>query len=82
MLPNNHKLKKLYQLLKEITSITEKNTVESYLRNAILASSIDVNIMTKVDKNNFTSTDIVIEDGSDAVAALWGYANSNLKTFL
>lgn len=79
MLPEDHKLKKIYQSLKVITSTTEKNTVETYLRNAIHAGSIDVNIMTKVDKNNLTSTGTVIEDGSDAVAALRGYANSNLK---
>ena len=79
MLPDDHKLKKIYQTLRSITNTTEKIAVENYLRNAIHAGSIDVNIMTKVDKNNFTSTGTVIEDGSDAVAALRGYANSNLK---
>lgn len=79
MLPNDHKLKKMYQSLRSISTAAEKNKIETYLRNAIQAGSIDVNIMTKVDKNNLNTDGTVIEDGSDAVAALRGYANSNLK---
>ncbi|MCU0321717.1 MAG: hypothetical protein MUE72_04830, partial [Chitinophagaceae bacterium] len=78
MLPNKHHLKKVYNSLNKITNTVEKSKIENYLRNALQAGSIDVNIMTKVDKNN-SNNGVVLEDGSDAVAALRGYANSNLK---
>jgi hypothetical protein len=35
--------------------------------------------MTKLDKNNYTKDGVLIEDGSDALAALRGYAKSNLR---
>jgi hypothetical protein len=40
--------------------------------------SIDVNIMTKVDRNVVDIEGNILEDTSDAVAAIRGYANSNL----
>ncbi|MBK5272212.1 MAG: hypothetical protein JJE22_14475, partial [Bacteroidia bacterium] len=56
----------------------EKETLDAYLRKQIQPGSIDVNIMTKIDRNNFTKRGEMLEDGSDAVAALRGYAKSNL----
>ena len=44
-----------------------------------MAGSIDVNIMTKVDGNNSGNKGVPGEDGSDAVAALRGYALSDLS---
>jgi hypothetical protein len=35
--------------------------------------------MTKLDKNNYTKAGDLIADGSDALAALKGYAKSELK---
>jgi len=58
---------------------TEKSTLEAYLREQIKPGSIDVNIMTKLDKNNLDKQGALIADGSDAVSALRGYVKSDLK---
>jgi hypothetical protein len=55
-----------------------KASLQDGLRSAVIAGRIDVNIMTKTDRENFTKDGEVMEDGSDAVAALRGYANSCL----
>lgn len=78
MLPDSSKLKQLYLQMTEAKNIGEKNTIENELRNNITAGSIDVNIMTKLDKNNFSKSGEMLENGSDALAALRGYAKSNL----
>jgi hypothetical protein len=78
MLPDDSSLKQLYLKMVKTTNAGEKEKIESLLRNQIRPGSIDVNIMTKTDKNNFTKSGELIEDGSDAVAALRGYAKSNL----
>ncbi|MBL0254328.1 MAG: hypothetical protein IPQ27_04855, partial [Chitinophagaceae bacterium] len=52
----------------------KKTELENKLRNTITPGGIDVNIMTKLDKNNFTREGTLIENGSDAISALRGYA--------
>ncbi len=79
MLPEDSKLKHLYNQMMKTDTVIEKELLEKYLRTQILPGSIDVNIMTKTDRNNFNKAGELIEDGSDAVAALRGYANSELK---
>jgi hypothetical protein len=78
MLPDDNRLKQLYRQMMSTDSEPERKQQESYLRTQICAGNIDVNIMTKVDRNNFNKQGDLIEDGSDAIAALRGYANSNL----
>ena len=56
----------------------EKARIEALLREQVTPGSIDVNIMTKVDKDNMNKQGEVLEDHSDAVAALRGYANADL----
>lgn len=77
MLPCENKLRQLYCLMPQMKS-GEKLSVEKFLRERIAPGTIDVNIMTKVDKNNPGPNGEVIEDSSDAVAALRGYAMSDL----
>lgn len=79
MLPDDNELKQLYKKMQDTEDIVEKKNLEQLLKNNITAGSIDVNIMTKVDKNNYTKEGVLIEDGSDAVAALKGFAKSELK---
>ena len=79
MLPDDSKLKRLYFSMIETQNLPEKEKMQNYLRSQIRSGSIDVNIMTKTDKDNFTKTGELIEEGSDAIAALRGYANSNLE---
>lgn len=78
MLPENSRLKKLFLRMEQITDREEKQSLQRYLRSKVRAGSIDVNIMTKVDKNNMDRAGNLLPDGSDAVAALRGYINSDL----
>ena len=78
MLPNEHPAKELFYYMMKLEDPNEKRRIEQLLRDQITPGSIDVNIMTKVDRDNRETNGDLIEDGSDAVAALRGYAESNL----
>jgi len=79
MLPEANPTKKVYEKYKKTSDFQEKIELDSFLRSKVVAGSIDVNIMTKIDKNNYYKSGEVIEDGSDAIAALRGYALSDLS---
>lgn len=79
MLPEQNVARQLYLKMKEMTDPGEREHLQQYLRSQIRPGTIDVNIMTKVDKNNQGKNGEPLTDGSDAVAALRGYINSNLK---
>lgn len=79
MLPDNSTLKQLYIKMTGSIDPHEKEKIEEYLRTQIRPGSIDVNIMTKTDRNNFDRNGNLLENGSDAVAAVRGYAKSELK---
>lgn len=79
MLPKESRLKKLYQEMMHCTQAEEKEIKQSYLRTQLVAGSIDVNIMSKVDRDTRDKNGNIIPDGSDAVAALRGYINSSLS---
>ncbi len=78
MLPDDSSLKQLYRQMMTTSYQPEKEKIETYLRTQIKPGSIDVNIMTKTDRNNYNKNGELQKDGSDAVAALRGYAKSNL----
>lgn len=78
MLPDDSALKKLYHQMVQTKEQSEKEKLEKYLRSQIRQGSIDVNIMTQLDKNNLNKAGEPIADGSDAVSALRGYVKSNL----
>ncbi|GBL35038.1 hypothetical protein EMGBS15_06330 [Filimonas sp.] len=59
-------------------NVVERRKQERYLKSQLSAGSIDVNIMTKVDRNHINKSGEVISDASDAVSALRGYAQSEL----
>lgn len=80
LLSNNSALKTLYGSLKNSQG-PEKRKIEEILRASIKPGSIDVNIMTKLDKPNFTkSGEALPQEYSDALSALRGYANSDLSS--
>jgi hypothetical protein len=79
MLPEDSALKQLYRQMMKTSNQPEKEEIENQLRAQIRPGSIDVNIMTKLDRNNFDQHGNIIENGSDAIAALRGYAKSNLN---
>ncbi len=79
MLPNDSMLKQLYNKMLETDEGHTKEKLQNMLRNEIRPGSIDVNIMTKVDIDAHDKEGNIIEDGSVAVSAFRGYANSDLK---
>ena len=79
MLPDTSALKKMYRQMMNCSNYHEKEKLEIYLRTQIRAGSIDVNILTKPDRNYYNKKGEIIEDGSDAVAALRGYVKSELN---
>lgn len=78
MLPDDSKLKQLYQQMMQTGESQEKTKMEQYLRDNIKPGRIDVNIMTKLDRNIYDKAGVPVPDGSDAITALRGYVNSNL----
>ncbi|KKX48765.1 hypothetical protein [Sphingobacterium sp. IITKGP-BTPF85] len=63
------------------TDILEKAKKKQILRSFIKAGDIDVNIMSKVDKINYDKDGIALDDTySDALAALRGFAQSDLQS--
>jgi len=79
MLPNKSDLKKGLQGFID-DGITIKETIKSYLEQHLVPGDIDVNIMTKVDKDNFDKNDQLPVEFNDAHAALRGFANSRLTS--
>lgn len=79
MLPDDNRLKARYRVMLSSTESVEKESIAAYLREQIVPGSIDVNIMTKIDRNHYSKTGEEVDNGSEAVAALRGYANSELS---
>lgn len=79
MLPEDSTLKKAYYQMMNAGDENEKKEMEDHLRTQIRPGSIDVNIMTKTDRDNLNKAGEIIEDGSDAVVALRGFAASELE---
>lgn len=79
MLPNKSEIKKGLQDLID-DGIAFKDNIKSYLENNLSAGEIDVNIMTKVDKDNFNKDEQLPVEFNDAHASLRGFANSNLSS--
>lgn len=80
MLAERSPLKRLYRMWSNARD-AHRATLESELRARITAGAIDVNIMTKLDKNNRpTPSSEPLPDSSDAVAALRGFVRSDLDS--
>ena len=80
MLPENSKLKSDY--IKFSRSCENKTELKKWLDDNLVSGSVDVNIMTKVDKENYFKNEKLPTEFNDAHAALRGYANSNLISSL
>lgn len=79
MLPDDSLLKQAYHQMTATANPEERKTLEQNLRQSIQPGAIEVNIMTKLDKNNFDKGGTPLVDGSDALSALRGYAKSSLS---
>lgn len=79
MLPNTSGLREgLSKILEEGVAI--KETIKSYIDAHLSAGEIDVNIMTKIDKDNFIKNKQLPIEFNDAHASLRGFAKSNLAS--
>ncbi|MFQ3332486.1 MAG: hypothetical protein ACI84S_000634 [Thalassomonas sp.] len=78
MLPDSSDVKKEFNRLIENSFSFED--LSAWLKDNLSMGSIDVNIMTKVDKTNYFKKEELPSEFNDAHAGLRGYANSNLSS--
>ncbi|BDU23714.1 hypothetical protein [Flavobacterium sp. GSB-24] len=79
MLPNTSDIKKGFQNLLD-DGIAFKENIQNYIETHLFPGEIDVNIMTKLDKDNFVKNAQLPVEFNDAHAALRGFAKSNLES--
>ena len=81
LLPENSELKQEYnEMISEVDNV-ERYLLQEKLRRKIVQGSIDVNIMTKLDKTNYKGkTQELPAEYNDAHAALRGFAQSDLQS--
>ncbi|MBC7745430.1 MAG: hypothetical protein H7096_10035 [Flavobacterium sp.] len=81
LLPDTSELKTRYREMLDEPDECIKSCLQQSLRRDITVGSIDVNIMSKVDKLNLSvDKEPLLDENSDALSALRGFANSNLKS--
>lgn len=79
MLPNKSAIKAGLQNLME-DGFAFKENIKNYLEKNLYPGDIDVNIMTKLDKDNFIKDEQLPIIFNDAHAALRGFVNSTLES--
>lgn len=81
LLPDSSALKQLYLKMRSTINQHEQELIQKQLCSQITAGSIDVNIMSKLDKQNYSKdgTPLPVEF-CDAMSALRGYASSTLAS--
>lgn len=81
LLPATSEMKLRYEAMLAMPEGPDRTTFEAALREQMVAGSIDVNIMSKVDKMNTDAEGNLLEDVyTDALAALRGFALSDLSS--
>jgi hypothetical protein len=78
MLPDFSELKE--KLKQKLQNASESSDLLEWLRNNLKTGDVDVNIMTKLDKENYAGNEKLPTEFNDAHAALRGFANSNLSS--
>ena len=79
LLPES-KLKDSYKSMLATTDSGKKEKLEAELRHQITVGSIDVNIMTKLDRERFIKGEKLPSRYTDALSALRGFAQSKLES--
>ncbi len=83
LLPEDSTLKHGYELMQSYPEGPSKLHFQKLLKQQMQPGRIDVNIMSKVDRMNLkSSTEGPLEENSEALAALRGFAKSKLKSSL
>jgi len=81
LLPETSQLKQGYDLMLDYPEGEHKRIFQNILRRRMKVGAIDVNIMAKVDKLNYSSANEYLGDeNTDALAALRGFAESDLQS--
>jgi hypothetical protein len=80
MLPDHIPLKQKYQEMLGTQDETQKQNLQQQLRDAVSAGNIDVNIMTKVDRQHYRDGVPLPYEACDAAAALRGFAQSTARS--
>jgi len=81
LLPDSDLSKRRYKKMLATDDGVEKATLEEELKAMVVPGEIDVNIMAKVDKLNVDAKGNMLDEKySDALAALRGFAQSNLRS--
>jgi len=81
LLPETSQLKQGYDLMLDYPAGEHKRIFQNILKNRMTLGSIDVNIMAKVDRLNYDGNNAYLGDeNTDALAALRGFAASNLQS--
>jgi len=79
ILPNHSKIKQGFEnMLNNGAGAKEK--LSTYIEKHLSPGSIDVNIMAKIDKDNYFKNEQLPVEFNDAHAALRGFANSKLSS--
>ncbi|WDF75589.1 hypothetical protein PQ469_16995 [Mucilaginibacter sp. KACC 22773] len=81
LLPEQSRLRQGYDLMLDYPEGMQKKLFQQRLIKEMEPGSIDVNIMSKLDKMNYTANgDYSGDTFTDALAALRGFANSKLRS--
>lgn len=75
-------LKRAYRGMLELADGPEKDELQAELRRRAVPGTIDVNIMTKLDRTVDIDGTVFGPEGSDAIAAARGYGDSGLRSSL
>ena len=78
LLPDYSTIKQQFQRFSEKSQSLKE--FKQWLSKNLKMGSIDVNIMTKLDKNNYLKNERLTTEYNDAHAALRGFANSDLES--
>jgi hypothetical protein len=78
MLPDFSEVKKSFSQF--LASNNCVHNLKEWIHNNLSVGSIDVNIMTKLDKENYVNNEKLPIEFNDAHAALRGFANSKLES--
>ncbi len=77
LLPDSS-LKQAYAAMLACDDEADKARMQDELRTQIVAGSIDVNIMTKLDRDRYRDGEMLPAEHADAMSALRGFANSTV----
>lgn len=78
LLPENSELDRRYKAFK--ATEPDRETTLQWLKDNLALGSIDVNIMTKLDKINYKNGERLPAEFNDAHSSLRGFANSDLNS--